>query len=244
MPKPTHDLFLSYSQTLQPRVLELRDALEKRGKRVWLDAFELQTGAELPKLKQAVQSAKALVQVLNAAALESEWVEKERDWGLEAKAADDAYEIIPILKGVGKKTAERFYHDRNFLSLEWDQSIVELADAIFHALTKTAAPVRPLATARLDVNALRIEFMNPEWIQGPPEESIGDANGPQRVKAQARLVHAPTQGPGSDSGWFAFVSPLCSTELTELRWYLEQFLDWPYGVFAARARAVEDLLLP
>lgn len=66
-----------------------------------------------------------------------------------------------------------------------------------------------------------------------------------RARATATLVYEPAQSgarPVESLRRYSFTAPLGPLETADLRWYLEQYHEWPVGVFRDRAARLEALL--
>jgi tetratricopeptide (TPR) repeat protein len=73
---------------------------------------------------------------------------------------------------------------------------------------------------------------------------IETKDGKRRAEAFAHLVYEPANKAASavESGQFDFTAPLGVIEAEDLRWYLEEYLLWPIGVFKERAKRIENQL--
>jgi CHAT domain len=76
------------------------------------------------------------------------------------------------------------------------------------------------------------------------EPKINEEGGTRRAAARARVRYVPAEGGRGVIGPAAdFVAPIGPIEAADLRWYLEAYGLWPFGVFTDRAVAIEKSLL-
>jgi hypothetical protein len=66
---------------------------------------------------------------------------------------------------------------------------------------------------------------------------IATSKGERRARAVATLVYQPADPTKHciESRAYIFTAPIGPIELEEIRWYLEDYLLWPVGVFRERA---------
>ena len=72
------DVFLSHNSVDKPWVIDLKDALEARGLRVWLDQDEIRPGdLFVGALEKGLKESRCVVLVVSPEAVASEWVTEE-----------------------------------------------------------------------------------------------------------------------------------------------------------------------
>jgi hypothetical protein len=88
-------VFLSHSSTDKPTARKIRDELEDKGVRVWLDEVEIRVGHSIAtKIENGLNSADVLCLLISKGALASKWVMREYQAFLHKSMKDDR-PIIP-----------------------------------------------------------------------------------------------------------------------------------------------------
>jgi len=231
-------VFLSHSSSDKADIQRLAKALADRGIGVWEDVLELRLGDSLEALKAAVMGADGFVLLLTPESISSDWVQDEVGWAREAKLARPDYALLPLLRGLQRPALKLLFGDvpRVSVVLGDEEAIESAATAIVQALglaPQDATP-RPDPTPAPPLAELVIEFEEPRIY--------GEA-GTRRAAAKARVRYEPAgEGRRLDGRRADFVAPLGPSEATELRWYLEAYGLWPFGVFKTRAKTLEASL--
>lgn len=98
-PGEQFDVFLSYHSGDSAWVVELKNALKRKGMRVWLDKEQIRPGdLFVNALEMAIQSCGSVAIIVSAAALRSPWVQEEYNRALTlANSYDHTLRLIPIL---------------------------------------------------------------------------------------------------------------------------------------------------
>lgn len=235
-------IFISHSSQNDAFVKKLRETLELHGQLPWVDSRELTGGAALEAtLEQSVRSARHVLAVLSIEALSSEWVQREVRWALdEAARRTDGYKVIPVvLPGV----------QPGLLKLLFPTEPLH----IFVADTPTGfSEAMPKIFAALGM-ALPTDWETAKAVTAPPVEElvlkltdpqiVEEQEGVRRATATAELTYNPIGN--SDpivSRRYKFTAPLGPVELAEIRWYIENYYQWPTGVFKERAVKTEKAL--
>lgn len=97
-----HDqpVFISHATADDAFVKELREALEARGLRTWVDSRELRGGDTLtPTIEQAIETARQFIVVVSLDALGSDWVQQEVKQALcvQQRRTGEGYRVIPLM---------------------------------------------------------------------------------------------------------------------------------------------------
>src|ERR1700730_14950817 len=100
MDKPTHEqrprVFLSYAKDDSAVVRQVAAALQKTGKDVWLDTWELARGDSIKdRVNLAVHTSDLFLVILSKASVASHWVQSELSAALASEMNDRAISIIP-----------------------------------------------------------------------------------------------------------------------------------------------------
>ncbi|MFO0758973.1 MAG: CHAT domain-containing protein [Byssovorax sp.] len=231
-------VFLSHSTKDKAEVQRLREALADRRIGAWEDVLELRLGSKLGEIQAAIREADGFVLLLTPASIGSDWVQREARWALETKLERPGYALLPVLRGLDRPALKLLFGEAEMVSfvLGEGEDIVHAAPAIVQAFG--LAPQD--ATARVDplpappMAELLIELEEPK---------IHEEAGTRRAAARARVRYVPAgEGRGVNGQAVNFVAPLGAIEAADLRWYLEDYGIWPFGVFKKRATGIEDNL--
>jgi hypothetical protein len=119
MDKRTHEqrprVFLSYAKDDSAVVGQVAAALQKTGKDVWLDVWELAPGDSIKdRVNRAVHTTDLFLVFLSRASVASHWVKSELSAALASEMNDRAITIIPVLVeecDIPPSLADRLYVD-------------------------------------------------------------------------------------------------------------------------------------
>ncbi|MCX5955363.1 MAG: toll/interleukin-1 receptor domain-containing protein [Cyanobacteria bacterium] len=106
-------LFLSHSSADDGFVRELRQALADLGQEVWIDSRQLKGGDPLwSDITAAIEAAAGLAVLVSPASLQSRWVGKEVQYGIQIQGqrGRDPFPVIPLsLNGTRLGVLEDFF---------------------------------------------------------------------------------------------------------------------------------------
>jgi tetratricopeptide (TPR) repeat protein len=238
-------LFLSHSSADDGFVRELRQALADLGQEVWIDSRQLKGGDPLEsEIQAAIEAAAGLAVLVSPASLQSRWVGKEVQYGIQIQGqrGRDQFPIIPLsLNGTRLGVLEGLFEE--------EPTYIPVSSAPGGA---TAALHEVLVAL-----GLRLPTDRPPVLQPRPEpvaelvlelSDLGfhEQDGVRRAAARARMVYEPASAGQpevvSDQSW-RLIAPLGPIEAEELGWYLERWPVWPNPLVADRARQVEENLI-
>jgi len=110
------DIFLSYRSTESVEAERLRDALEARGVRVWLDKDEIRPGDLFAQaLENGLATSRAVGLVATSESVASNWVKNEYYRALSLSTAGEL-QLIPLL--FGPVQLPGFLKDRNWINFQ------------------------------------------------------------------------------------------------------------------------------
>jgi tetratricopeptide (TPR) repeat protein len=235
---PGH-VFISHSTRDDALAARLRQALERLGFSTWVDSRQLRGGDQLePEIRKAIAEASHLVAILSMNAVNSPWLRREIDLGLERAAAEPDFKVIPILVPPLEVTSLDLFFPTEPVAVQFDPArdtlenlLHKLQVALGAALPSDAEPALPPATAPLGELLVELDHL-----------AITHEGAERRASAEAKLRWLR---PGVDevaSRSFKIKTPLGAIEAGELKWYLERWPLWPSPHFAPRALAVEEAL--
>jgi hypothetical protein len=124
------DVFLSHHSSDKPWVIKLKDELEARGLRVWLDKDQIRPGDLFAKsIEQGLQSSRTIVFVVTANSMKSKWVEEEYYRALNlSKSKRQPAQLIPVIYQMASLPG--FLASRNWVDfrneLEFSQNLEKL----------------------------------------------------------------------------------------------------------------------
>ncbi len=238
-------LFLSHSSVDDGFVRELRAALADLGQEVWIDSRQLKGGDPLwSDITAAIEAAAGLAVLVSPESLQSRWVGKEVQYGIQIQGqrGRDPFPVIPLsLNGTRLGVLEGLFEEEpTYISVSSAPGGATAAiDAILVAL------------------GLRLPTDRPPVLQPRPEpvaelvlelSDLGfhEQDGVRRAAARARLVYEPASAGQekvvSEQMW-RLIAPLGPIEAEELGWYLERWPVWPNPLVADRAKQVEANLI-
>jgi len=130
-----------------------------------------------------------------------------------------------------------YFPDGELVSLCLDGERIDAAvEPIAQALSKAVADLTP----------------RPDPIPQPPmtdlvvtivEPRIHEADGMHRAAGKVQVDYEPAGDARGVKGFGVdLIAPIGPVEAEDLRWYLESYLHWPYGVFRDRATKIEAKL--
>lgn len=255
-------VFLSHTTADDSFVEELRLRLQRRGYEVIADSTWFRAGDNLPEsVQKAIDGADHVVGVVSAHSVESGWVKRELRYAQKLAIKKQKPRIIPLLlpnattedvrdifslpqvdedeTDLENWPAEPLAIDVNDGPGAMDTLVVRLVDALQGRLD--VASVVPESVRRIsDLADLVLALRNPRF------EDVEGADGVKgrRAVAEAQLSFYPPNAAGAAvaSPEFTFIAPLGKLEASDLSYYLERYHITPFGVFADRARDIEEHL--
>jgi tetratricopeptide (TPR) repeat protein len=238
-------LFLSHISADDGFVRELREALADLGQEVWIDSRQLKGGDPLwSEITAAIEAAAGLAVLVSPESLQSRWVGKEVQHGIQIQGqrGRDQFPVIPLsLNGTRLGVLEGLFEEEpTYIPVS---SGAGGATAAIHEIL-VALGLR-LPTERPPVPQPRAEPVA-ELVLELSDLAFHEQDGVRRPAARARLVYEPASAGQpevvSDQSW-RLIAPLGPIEAEELRWYLERWPVWPNPLVADRARRVEANLI-
>jgi tetratricopeptide (TPR) repeat protein len=237
-------LFLSHSKADDDFVRELREALADFGLEVWTDSRQLKGGDPLwSEVSAAIESAVGLAVLVSLDSLQSRWVGRELQHGLQVQAQRGraAFPVIPLSLNGTRLGGLEFFFEEEPAYIPMSSGAGGATAAIHHILVALGW--------RLPTDRPSMAQPQPE----PVEELVlklsdlhfHEQDGVRRPAGNAQLIYEPaTAGQRAvECGRWRLIAPLGPIEAEELRWYLERWPVWPNSVLADRARKVEANLI-
>lgn len=232
-------IFISHASCDDGLVRELREKLESLAIGIWVDSRELRGGDELnPAIAEAIQGARHVIVVLSPQTQNSMWVRKEIRLAEQTAQARQGLRIIPILLPGVETSALDLWFDEEPVAVPIELEPGALQDAlpdILAALGERSptdpSKAKPTPTPPLEELILKLS-----------DPSMKIKQGKRVLSATAVLEYHPAN-PATrrvSSTRYSFTAPLGPIERDDLRWYLEDYYIWPVGVFAERARGIEQ----
>ena len=238
-------LFLSHSSADDGFVRELRQALADLGQPVWIDSRQLKGGDPLwSEITAAIEAAAGLAVLVSPESLQSRWVGKEVQYGIQIQGqrGRDQFPIIPLsLNGTRLGVLEGLFEE--------EPTYIPVSSGAGGA----TAAIHDILVAL----GLRLPTDWPPVLQPRPEPvaelvlelsdlTFQEQDGVRRAAARARLVYEPASAGQpevvSEQMW-RLIAPLGPIEAEELGWYLERWPVWPNPLVADRAKQVEANLI-
>jgi len=249
-----HDLFFSHSSADDSLVNLLIAALEDRGVHLWVDRKDLPPGEELASvLEDNIIAARHFLVLLSHKSRDSEWVRKEIEIAkAERKRRRDFKLIFLLTDGLGSAAVGQFFPED------------EANKPVYISLPRGSGGVQ--AALPVLLQGLNLQKLDSADILSPQEVDLEQEFDPancadlvvtfsdlkiltdeetnkRRANAKATAQFHPSDAsaakPSTD---FSFEAPLGEIEAGDLRWYLEQYIDWPVGIFKERAQLIEKQL--
>jgi len=228
-------VFISHTSADDDFVRELRIKLELSGLKVWVDSRSLRGGNKLEKeIEQAILDASNVIAVLSPRTINSPWVRKEIQF-----AENNEHDVIPLLLPGIEATGLGMWFDDESVGVKIELDLGKLDEAMAGILAALGQrlpddPVSDIAVENQPVAELLLELSEPTLTR--------DEEGKEQLAARAELVYIPADLKAErevKSRPFRFTAPIGQIEQDELRWYLEQYLHWPVGLFQERAQRIE-----
>ncbi len=236
-------VFISHSSKDDNFVRELRDALEGLGISTWVDSRELVGGSKLaPEIEGAIERSRQFVVVLSANTVDSPWVRKEIQKALEVERRHQghSYRVIPLLLADVEPAALVSWFGEEPVGIRVEVKVGGLSEAMPQLLAALGERLPVDRQPFINVEPRPVE----ELILTLSDMRVEESDGARSVRAVAKVVYEPAGGAARqvESGRYAFTAPLGPIEVDELRWYLEEYIIWPVGVFRDRAERIEAKL--
>jgi len=196
------------------------------------------------EITAAIEAAAGLAVLVSPSSLQSRWVGKEVQYGIQIQGqrGRDQFPIIPLsLNGIRLGVLEGLFEE--------EPTYVPVNDGAGGAM----AAVHDILVAM----RLRLPTDRPPLAQPRPEPvaelvlelsdlGFDEQDGVRRPAARARLVYEPASAGQpevvSDQMW-RLIAPLEPIDADDLRWYLESWAVWPNPLLADRAKQVEANLI-
>ncbi|MBL9008739.1 MAG: tetratricopeptide repeat protein [Myxococcales bacterium] len=236
-------VFVTHAPPHAPLVAELRQLLQERGVVVWQAATEVAAGSQLPsEVQNAIAVAQSVLVVLGPETANFPQVRRELRHAIEtaARCADQGYRVIPLLLSGLEPTALELWFEsppEPIVVPSGPSGLGEVLPAIWAALGK-ALP-EPLSPAVPEppppVEDLVLLLRDP---------ALRYPDGKRMLSATAELIFEPAVPTAAkvESPRYRVQAPLGPIEADDLRWYLEEYYRWPFGLFRERARTIEAKL--
>ena len=237
-------LFLSHSSADDGFVRELRQALADMGQPVWIDSRQLKGGDPLwSDITAAIEAAAGLAVLVSPESLQSRWVGKEVQYGIQIQGqrGRDPFPVIPLsLNGTRLGVLEGLFEE--------EPTYIPVSSAPGGA----TAALHDILVAL----GLRLPTDRPPVLQPRPEPvaelvlklsdlRFHEEDGKRRAAGNAQLFYEPAavgQRVVESDRW-RLIAPLGPIEAEELGWYLERWPVWPNPLVADRAKQVEANLI-
>lgn len=156
MSRKTFDMFLSYKSEDFPWVKRLKDNLQQRGVRVWLDKDEIRPGDLFAQaLENGLETSRAVGLVVTPNSLESGWVREEYYRAI-SLTKEAGLQLIPLL--LREATLPGFLAGRQFVDFRDEELYEQNVDKV----------VWPGITSK------RIIFSGIHYVGGFPWGKLGD----------------------------------------------------------------------
>ncbi|MBK9263680.1 MAG: CHAT domain-containing protein [Polyangiaceae bacterium] len=228
-------VFLSHSTAEKDDIQKLRKSLEDRGIRGWEDVLELRLGDGLSKLRDAIRQSDAFILLLSPKSIGADWVQREIAWALEEHSRRPEFRLMVLLRGMESGTLRLLFGAAEPLCFRvpdegpWiDEATLHILRALGKAPSDGLSPAAPEPAPPMC--ELTLTFTAP---------TLHTKDGTRRAAGSLRLTYTPVEGRGTDGASTNFVSPLGPIEAEDLRWYVEDYVGWPFGTFRDRAKQIE-----
>lgn len=136
-------VFISYSHTDAEFVDRLAAELIRARKPVWVDRYELRAGDSLiGRIQDEITKAGAMLVVLSAASINSEWCKKELSAGLIRELEEKRVVIIPVL--IEDCTVPIFLRDKRYADFRsnFENGLAEILEAVAGVTNDTQGRIR------------------------------------------------------------------------------------------------------
>ncbi|VAW33248.1 TPR repeat [hydrothermal vent metagenome] len=240
----TQHIFISHSTKDDSIVKKLREILEAHHLQTWVDSRQLSAGQQLaPEIEKAIDEARHFMVIISPAVINKpRWVRRELHHALQVEEArHDGYKVIPVLlPGVEFATLELFFNEE-ITAIQMKGGPTGFSEAmpqLFAALGEQLPE---------DWQSAKMVMVEPvaELLLELTDPHIVEKDGVRRAVATAELTYNPADdGDGLksraiSSRRYKVTAPLGPVELSEIRWYIEKYYQWPTGVFKGIAEKTE-----
>jgi len=236
-------IFISHSSKDDELVNALRKSLGIQGLETWVDSWRLAGGDDLePKIKKAIEQAKAFIVVLSQNAFNSSWILKEVKYALALKKKrPEDFPVIPLMLEGIEPAALNLYFKKEPIGIKIQIGPGGIAEAMAQILValgeRKPEDVQPMLNPPpKPLDELMLKLTDP---------CFATKDGTRRAQATAELTYFPSEKGKREvesNERFVFIAPIGPIEREELNWYLERYYLWPTGVFKQRAQKVEKQL--
>ena len=236
---PEH-IFISHASANDELVKKLREILELHGQLPWVDSRELTGGDDLAAtIENSVRTARHFVVVLSVDAISSEWVQREVGWARDEAQQRADYKVIPVVLPGTNLGLLRLLFPTEPLYIHVEDAPTGLDNAmpkIFAALGER------LPEDWQGGGLVAVESVE-ELLLALSDPRIVEQDSVRRAEATAELTYVPADNSRTIvSRRYRFTAPLQPLELEDIRWYIEDYFQWPTGVFKQRAQKTEQQL--
>ncbi|QTR45794.1 CHAT domain-containing protein [Thiothrix litoralis] len=236
-------IFISHATADDAFVKELREKLDLHHLNVWVDSQNLRGGDKLwPEVAEAIRTACHVLVVISPQTINSDWVFDEIELAEQVEKERADYRVIPLmLPGITPKALKRYFTEEpagEKIELEVGK-LQEAMPRILAALGERLPDDLPQEqqVENKPVAELLLELTEPSMTH--------NADGGEQLSARATLIYTPadlSKEREVTSRPFRFTAPIGQIEQDELRWYLEDYYQWPVGLFRERAQRTEAQL--
>lgn len=236
-------VFISSAPPDSDLVARLRARLHERGVAVWQAAAQVAGGDIAQReVQQAIASARSVLVVLGPQTANHSHVRREVRQATETaeRCLDDGYRVIPLLLPGLEIAALELWFDTPPAPIVIPPGVAGLDDALPAILAALGLSLpEPLSSDDLPPT-LPVE----ELVLILRDPAITYTDGKRILSARAELIFEPAQPTAAklESRRYRVQAPLGPIEADELRWYLEEYYRWPFGLFAERGQRIEAQL--
>ncbi len=185
-----YHVFLSHNSVDKPWVNRLKDALEARGLKVWLDQYEIRPGdLFVDALEKGLESSRTVALIISPEAMQSGWVDEEynRAIGL-AQDKNEKIRLIPVILRTAKLPG--FLSGRNWVDFTNETSFDESMEKLIWGITGKRprnASSHPL-TQQKPVESIGISEVPAEITPSQPSELIPE----HPIQSEQAPVNVPS----------------------------------------------------
>jgi TIR domain len=190
-----YHVFLSHNSVDKPWVNRLKDALEGRGLKVWLDQYEIRPGdLFVDALEKGLESSRTVALIISPEGMQSGWVDEEynRAIGL-AQDKNEKIRLIPVILRTTKLPG--FLSGRNWVDFTDESSFDGSLEKLIWGITgkKPGSKLSLSLTPQKTHESTRISEASTETTSTRPDELISRL--PIQCEMQAPVnVPSPYQG--------------------------------------------------
>ncbi|HEY0322331.1 MAG TPA: TIR domain-containing protein [Pyrinomonadaceae bacterium] len=165
MRRKKFDVFLSHNSIDKSWVSHLKNALQARGVKVWLDKDEIRPGAKFVRaIEIGLEESKAVALIVSPEAMASGWVEEEYDRALRlAQEKNQPLQLIPVILREAKMPG--FLENRNYVDFRDEASFDENIEKLIYGITGKK-PSNPVKKIRPDLGLFDIPVF-PDQVPRP-----------------------------------------------------------------------------